>query len=453
MTGFSSTKKSLFLPGLVVIGFFLLASWMPTASFANPTPSAEQRLALLDFEILLLRTEIALRNGERGRFLVNMHELSSQQILPQFQTRFDYLLRQREKFEIEQVEQSQFRSATTARDIVVLLPLSSDIADVSRAMLDEFEKGFPGRRIHAIDTDLYDDMVELSQLVNLFNPGLIIGPLQPQKAEQFFSQNTQVPSIGFTRLDIERPYLRTLASGSLSQINYLQPLLETIEPKHLIWLTDRSAQADHLMQQVVAAYQRLGFAESHIQRYYLDEGVDKSVSAMLGVGQSIVRQNWLQATLGRTLETESYVRSDKKLVIGIMPQTSAIQLKPLLNFYQTAVPFIWLPSQVPAAESFANRLASWQSTFALFPAYMTQNLTNTLEMIDENPEVGLFRAMAKSLIKLVETAEMPVPYQLDTPMGMMKVNELGHYQFMPSMIELNQGKLKNSSLEQLNIRP
>jgi hypothetical protein len=453
MTHFSLTKTGILSPGLVIICFFLLASWTPTASLADTPPSAEQRLALLDFEILLLRTEIALRNGERGRFLVNMHALSSQSVAPQFQARFDYLSRQREMLDIEQVAQSQFRTAMTARDIVVLLPLSSDIADVSRAMLEEFEQGLPDRRIHAIDTDLYDDMVELSKLVNLFNPGLIIGPMQRQKAEQFFAQNPQVPSIGFTRLDVEQPYLRTLASGSLSQINYLQPLLENLEPKNLAWLTDRSAQAEQLMQQVIAAYQRLGVAESQIQRYYLEEGVDKSVSTMLGVGQSMVRQNWLQATLGRVLETQPYVRSDNKLVIGIMPQTSAIQLKPLLNFYQTSMPFIWLPSQVPAAENFANRLASWQSTFALFPAHITQNLTNTHEMIDENPEVGLFRAMAKALIKLVETADTPLPYQIDTPMGMMKVNELGHYQFMPSMIELNQGKLKNSSLEQLNIHP
>ncbi|WP_044409837.1 type 1 periplasmic-binding domain-containing protein [Thiomicrospira microaerophila] len=446
-------KQRCFMPALVLGVLAFNLACLPMASFADTERSVEQRLAVLDFEILLLRTEIALRNGERGRFLINMHELSNQVVPAEFQARWNFLNRELEALAVEQVEQSQFRSARYARDIVLLLPLSSAISDASRVMAEVFEREFSGRRVHLIDTDLYEDVQALWALVKLFNPGLIIGPLEKHKAEPFYALDPQIPAISFTPLATHLPYVRALASNSFSQIQYLAPILDRLDVTRIAWLTDRSAQANQLMQDVEAFYQQRGVSGALIERFYLEQGVDRSVSAMLGVNQSVVRQNWLHSTLGRTIETAPYVRADKRLVIGVMPQSSALQIKPLLDFYQRTSPFLWIPTQSPSVEHFRNRQSSWQSTYALFPAHLTQKWVSLADQDNLNSEVGLFRALAKALVKLVETAEQPLPYSVTTEMGEMSVNAVGHYQFLPSLILLDKGQLTPVALEKIYITP
>jgi hypothetical protein len=446
-------KQGLLQPGLVVITLFFNLACLPMASLADKGVSSEQRLALLDIEITLLRTEIALRNGERGRFLINMHELSMQPIPPQFQARFDVLNQQRERLELMQVEQSLFRSALTARDVVVLLPLSSEISEVSRVMHQVFEAAFTGRRIHLIDTDIYTDMVELFNLVKMFNPGLVIGPLERQKADAFYALNPQIPAISFTSLANHQPNVRALASTSYSQTHYLKSLLERVDVSHIAWLTDRTEQANQFMQEIETLYQQRGLAKELIQRFYIDQGVDQSVAAMLGIEQSSVRQNWLQTTIGQRLESQPYVRKDKQLIIGVMRQTPAQQVKPLLNFHQLEAPFLWLPTQVPSLESFKSSQASWQQTYALFPAHLTQHVININNNDVQNSEVGLFHALANALVNLVETAEQPLPYTINTQMGEMTVNSIGHYQFLPSLMLLDKGKLTGVALEEFYTSP
>jgi hypothetical protein len=453
MSLLKSFNQGLLQPVLVVISLFFNLTWLPMASLADNGKSSEQRMALLDFEIALLRTEIALRNGERGRFLINMHELSMQPIPPQFQTRFDVLTQQRERFELQQVEQSLFRSAISARDVVVLLPLSSEIAEVSQVMQKVFEERLVGRRIHLIDTDIYTDMAELYKLVQMFNPGLVIGPLERQKADAFYALKPRFPAISFTSIAHHQPNVRALASSSYSQTHYLQPLLEQVDVSHIAWLTDRTEQANQFMKEIEAFYQQRGISKDLIHRFYIEQGADNSVAAMLGIEQSNVRQNWLQATIGQRLETQSYVRKDKQIVIGMMQQTPAQQIKPLLTFYQLTTPFLWLPTQVPSIEGFKRSQTSWQHTYALFPAHLTQNVINSNSDDNKKSEVGLFHALANALVNLVETAEQPLPYTISTQMGEMTVNSVGHYQFLPSLMLLDKGKLTGVTLDKFYTSP
>ncbi|UQB41693.1 hypothetical protein JX580_08430 [Thiomicrospira microaerophila] len=435
---------------IVLFAFVLVSIWgINSASFADQGSNSQQKIALLDFEILLLRTEIALRNGEQGLFLVNMYQLAQKTVPDQFKSRYEALIHQQGRLEPIPQFESGFSSVADARDIVVLLPMSTGLAQASSAIVEVFNQAFEGRRLHFLDTDLYQDMSELVRLVKLFNPDLVIGPLERQKAEAFNQYNLQVPTISFSSMEITRPYLLSPSSHAVVFYQTLIPMLEKLDFNRIIWLTDGSDFSKTLMGEIKAWYLQQGVSTEALDQFQLEAGVDKSLGSVLGASQSDVRSSWLQRTLGRNLEVETYVRRDKTLLVAVLSQQQALQVKPLLNFYGRDIDFLWLPSDLPDIKVFVNSQTSWQQTYALLPAHFTQQLTSGLKNNAEALEIGLFHALANLVATLVKRAESSLPFQVPTDVGHLVVDQSGRYHFLPSLFFLDQGRLRQTMLDEI----
>lgn len=430
--------------------FFIAVMFAPySASFADQKSTSQSNIALLDFEILLLRSEIALRKGEQGQFLVNMFQLSQKAIPDQFRSRYEALVFQQNLIESPITLNHDMPSIANARDVVILLPMSSGLAQASNVIIDVFNHSFVGRRLHFIDTDLYEDVSELVNLVKLFNPGLIIGPLERQKAQSFYQYGLQVPIVSFVSLDMNRPGLFLPESNTKVFLQALEPILKKLDVNKILWLSDGSGFSLKLFEEIEAWYAQQGIASKTLDHFYLEGGVDKSLGLGLGVIQSNVRAGWLQRTIEQSLEVENYVRKDKALLVGVLNQNQALQVKPLLNFYGRDVQFLWLPSDLPDIQAFRNSRASWQKTHVVFPAHFSQQIVLDDSHNLEGAEVGLIHALAEHMVALVKHADLPLPFQVQTDAGHLVVNRSGRYYFLPSLFFLDQDRFKQTVLDEI----
>lgn len=162
-----------------------------------------------------------------------------------------------------------------------------------------------------------------------------------------------------------------------------------------------------------------------------------------------MRYNWLQRTLGRNLHFEAYVRRDKHLLIGVLSQQQALQIKPLLNFYGRDITFLWIPSELPDINAFLSSQSSWQKTYAWFPAHFSQQLRSGLKNNSDGLEVGLFHALAESVVSLVNNADHSIPFQVSTDRYTLVVDESGKYHFLPTLFFLNQDRLRRTILDEI----
>lgn len=444
------------LAGLVLVMAASLLVWPSSASLAEPEASQQEHIRLIDYEILLLRAEIALRNAQRGLFLQYMQQLGQQKTPPQFVARLEQLRQQLAQIDVREdaeVVQIGFDTANKAQNIVILLPLSSAYAEAGQAILEPIQQAYADRRVYVLDSDLYEDMTELWELVKLFSPDLIIGPLERNKAEAFYAQNVQTPSVIFTSIQAHYPYLRSLAPSAVSYLKGLEPLLTEVDWHRIGWVTDSSPLSEDFVVELAAFYSAQGIDDSVVRTEPLQAGVDRTLSRLFGVEQSNARKNWLQRTLGRQLEFDAYVRADKRLVVAFLSHQQAIQLSPLLDYYGRNLPVIWVPSQLPEMRMFKASLDSWQSTHALLPSHFVFEYRQPDQKSDENINVGLFHAMGEMTIEMVRRSAQGLdgvqPEPFVTKLGLVQLTERGQYYFLPELFELKQGRVNRASFENL----
>lgn len=474
---FMSWLKNPYL-SLIKIGFHQGRAWLITsilvivgcatpvsASFAETGVGKAQllqdsRIRLIDYEILLLKAEIALRNNELGAFVQHMQQLQPQQTPEQFVSRFDYLQQQMQLIDSDAPQPSiEFSRAAEAENIVVLLPLSGAYAEAGQAILAPIQQAFANKKVYVIDTELYTDMAELARLVNLFNPDLIVGPLERHKAEPFLQNNINKPTLLFTSIQQNYTHVVSLASSAQANAVALQPLLSQIKPQYVGWLVDNSPLSDPFLAAVEAQFNEPDLTEgetsllSHpmwaIEPEILKGGVDKSLARLVGAEQSSARVNWLKRTLDRSIESNSYVRQDKSLLIASVPYQPAIQLAPLMAYYNFYYPIIWIPTQLPDIKTFNSTLDSWQKTYVLLPRYFVYEQALFDKKNQENINIGLFSALAEVAVEMIRRSEQPKPYVINSQIGRIEVKSDGQYYLLPELFELNNGRMKRISLERL----
>lgn len=451
------------------LGSYLLALWMVlifSASFAESStfkkPVDEQQASqILDYEILLLRAEIALRSKDTQAFNGYMLQLDGFIAPSQFQLRFNTLhqawLQQNESKEHLRV---QFKVAKEAKVTVILLPLSGRYSEAGQAVLEPLENALTNQKTYVIDTQLYDDMDELWALVNLFDPDLIVGPLLKSKAQALSQRNTHIPMMVFTTLDRkvkETPHILSMASAAEHYYKALQPLFKKVGYEEIAWLMDGSDSSNELkslLEQGLQVYANpiqkegeLPYSPFLLDTQSLRNGVDKSLARLMGSEQSLERKNWLQRTINHPLKYEQYVRQDKRVLIIAMPQNYAVQVAPLVDYLHLDMTVLWLPTELPAAHKFQLNLASWQSTFTILPGYFVYQYTDFLESVDEKGEVGLFYALGDLAGHLIRLSGQPTPFRVKHELGEVEVDINGKYYLKPQTFKLDKEKMIPLSIQ------
>lgn len=440
----------------IVAVWLLFTSVVPvSASVADgiQTPLSNQQSAirLIDYEILLLRAEIALRNSDQASFRQFMQQLQSQSTPSQFVERIATLQQQLMLMteNTPQLALVNFDQASKAEVIVILLPLSGDYAEAGQALLKPIQQALADKKTYVIDTSLYEDMFELWGLVKLFQPGLIIGPLERHKAESFLAIAEPIPTFLFTSVETDAPYIRSLASPSLANAAKFVDAFSAVDLKQVAWISDHSRRAEEIVESVVDQYavDNQDVFTPKVEK--LVGGLDKSLARLLGVEQSQARKNWLQRTLGRDIEHISHVREDKKMIAALMSSQYAMQLKPLLDYYARPLQVIWIPTEMAEVKNFNATLGFWQQTYALLPTHFVKKIDGKTKKNTEEVDVGLFYALADITIEMLRHADRPLPYEFQSAIGRVEVQADGKYYIFPEFYELNEGHVRLIRAEQV----
>lgn len=405
---------------------------------------------MLDYEIIVLKAELAAQTGDLEAFTYKFQELQNYSVPNKFLERYKTL---EAFFNLETqpnlVGRGVFASANTAQNIVLLLPLSGDFALVGHAMQEVLERRLVGKRIHVLDTDIYDSMGELWNLVQMFEPSLIVGPLLKPQAEELAKYNHNLPNIVFSSLDNPEKHPNFLARASNNAVNakFFSEVFDLLNPAETSWIVDKSKIAQ---EQYDLATSLTSDADNKVllQKIVIGQGVDKALSEAIGAEEASKRRSWLQHVVQTPLEFGGYVRQDKSLILILSEQLQAEQLAPLVKYHGLKTPVLWVPTNLPSIDMFYNNLENWQETYALFPAHFLFQLSEIPSQNLQESQVGLFYALADLAIDLIEQANMPKPFRLNTQLGKVEVHSDGYY-LMPRLVKLADNKLVYTELNKI----
>ena len=439
-----------------------------SASLAD-TLVAKQRIdeqqvsQMLDYEILLLRAEIALKSDDHQAFDDYMQQLDRYIAPEKFRTRLETLRLQWQMKTDDQVDlRVKFEEAVDAESVVILLPLSGSYSEAGHAMLEPIEKGLANRKTFVIDTHLYEDMDELWNLVKLFDPELIIGPLLKNKAQAIADRNQKIPMLLFTsiaRIEKNTPHILSMASSAETYYKALQPLFEDVAYEEIAWLTDRSDVSIDLVSLVDQTLQAYGdpLSEGRAKAYSpflletqtLSGGVDKTLAKLMGAEESLGRKNWLQRTLGRSLEFEHYARRDKRFLMVLTAQNYAIQVRPLVDYLHLNMKVIWLPVDLPDPKKFQSSLSNWHDTYVLMPRFFIYQNAKFLQSEAEKEKVGLFHALGDLAVHLIRLSKQPRPFRVRHELDEIEIGNDGRYYLKPKMFKLDRDKMSSETLQKV----
>lgn len=432
---------------LLVFLMILLVGFSADAQASKKQIDEENTSAMLDYEILLLRAEIAFKAEDLANF--NQYMLQLDKFYPpnSFVTRADVLQVLWQQMDFSKLlsklttDSSGFSKAKDAKTIVVLLPQSGDFGEIGQQMLEVIEPAFINRQVYVIDSSLYEDMNELWGLVKMFEPELIVGPLTKDKAQKIANLNQTIPMITFASIDkddVSKSNILSMASINQTYLRKLDQLLGNLDFSSLVWLHDESKTAQELIQQI--QQNRADKVALDLEKIQL--GVDRTLAKLMGSQASKERKNWLAKSIGASLEFNSRTRKDKQLIVALTSASQAIQIAPMMDYYQLKLPVLWVPTELPPVEVFAKNLHEWQTTYSFLPAYLTYQLQDkSLENNLEN-KVGLFHALADLALDLISYSDQVKPININHGLGEIYIDEDNNYYLEAGIYQLGQGGLQ-----------
>jgi hypothetical protein len=403
-------------------------------------------LDLIDYEIHLLRAELAVLHQDAQAFSQHYSRLIAQPIPSVFSERVETLhaLYQHAPWLASASSTSTiaFSSAQAAQTLVVLLPLSGAYHQAAHALLSVLQRALPSRQIYVLDTDLYENMAELWALVSLFDPQLIIGPLEPTKVEALmpFINQRPIPTIVFTSISQQAAHIRSMASWRDSQLRLLIPLLAQMDWDAPAWLYQQPQRVQPLIDGVARAYAEQGVLLWSSEQV-IEQTLEAALAKLMGAQKAQSRYQWLQRTLERKLNYIDYSRQDRDVLLAQVDAQRALQLTPLLDFYQQRLPVIWLPPILPDKNQLRQTLPLWQSTYAFLPAYFVESVQKAAQDETQSDEVGLFYALGELAVQMIQQASQPLPVSLDSQLGRVFIEQDGRYHILPKLYRLDKGQI------------
>lgn len=407
----------------------------------------------IDAEILLLKAELARKNGDPSSvkaYLDSLRAVDKKLLSSSMKLRVLNLKLYLQKLSSNSVDDPGESSYVfNPQSIAVLLPLTGDYAEIGLAIKQGLEEGFPDVQLKFYDTEVYDSMSELWNLLKLKPPTFIIGPLRPAKAQALNDLDTHVPTLLLNEVDSSKNYVR---SFSLSRDNDVQQIIHQLVEHQLtgVKLVVGGSPSSHdLLTAFQDSWQK--YSDEHpnavkdfrIDVQYLEKRMDKTVELLVNARKSLIRKNWLQRVVEHKLHFEERSRKDLDVVISFVSAREAIQVAPLLNFYYLgSVQHYWLPSELPLVKDFTKNIGYWRNTYAFLPKYFTDAVNKfSISSEDENNQVGIFHAFGLLAAKIAESANDLKVQQLSSSLGTVVLNQRREPTLLSNEYWLNKGRI------------
>ncbi|MDG6773389.1 hypothetical protein QCB45_03515 [Thiomicrorhabdus sp. ZW0627] len=425
----------------------------PAASLAGqeekPKLSLQQQIEQIDQEIVLLRAELARNNGDVEGLKRYIRELDEMDLIPGYKARFEllkaFLKEQENKPKPSVSVEASFHLPDMNGTVVVLLPLSGEYSVVGETILSGLTENWPlSKQPVVLDTAIYDNLFELWELVKLYSPDFIIGPLDRSRSLAWQALNTNIPTLYLNQLDHFNQNEKGLSPSKMSGLPQLQAFIEKGGYNHLLVLKDRSEHSEKLEQKFQQAWLKENPYTSY-ESIVVTDRVDQAVNTALNIQSSMSRHNWLQKTLQTRLEFEPRARQDIDVVIDFLSRGDAVQVKPLIDFYHLNRTLnLWYPSVYPSRLELQAHLGAWQQTYAFLPPYLTQMDDSDAEENVIESKTGLFYALGELSAKIVNNFRILEPEQIIeySPLGELISDSYGELQLLPNVYWLDDKQLQ-----------
>ncbi|WP_178861236.1 penicillin-binding protein activator [Thiomicrorhabdus cannonii] len=428
----------------------VIALYVPAASLADTVPlppsALQEQIEQIDQEIVLLRAELAEGNGERAeveRYLRQLRAMTLPAAFTERVQRLERFLAQSERIELQPSNaETVFKLPDTSSTVVVLLPLSGDFAVAGERVLAGLRAQWPfSKPFEVLDSALYDNLFELWELVKLYAPDFIIGPLTRDQAQAWQALKTGIPTLYLNQLDVYEAYEKALSPSKSDGLRQLHSFVNSYALQHILLLSENSQAAKNLQQKIQQAGSSLGSgADVWLETEVVEQSLDQSVRRVLNVRSSEGRKNWLQATLQTELEFEPRARQDIDAVISFLPLEAAMQVQPMLAFYHLNEALnLWYPPGFPSASDLLASLPFWQQTYAFLPPNSVHNTPSAPADHNQDDKTGLLYALGELAAKLVNQPEALKPAQWlgESPIGDLITTADGQLALLPKVYWLD----------------
>ena len=435
---------------LGLAGFFLLCHLYSSATFAVMVPpssqSLQQQIEFIDQEIILLRAELAQSNQDIPSLQRYLKQLKSLSLAPVFHARFsalEHFFNQVDSQSVLAANQSTgpYRLPIDEDTVVVLLPVSGDYEVAGKAILEGLTANWPFQKpFTLIDSGLYYSMSELWELVRLYEPDFIIGPLDKQNAQSWQALDTRIPTLYLNQLDQYQRSEKALSPSKTLGLEQLKSFTEVMGLEHILVLSDQTQSATNLQVEFKQAW--LALNSKHLYHTALiEDDVHKTLKKALNIQRSVSRKNWVQKTIGLELEFEPRARQDLEAVIHIASVDEAVQIKPILDFYHLSRTYsLWYPSLYPTSAELQSQQNSWQQTYAFLPPYLVKPIFNSSADDDLESKSGLFYALGKLVADIVMNPRLNLVNQhlFDSELGQAITSKQGALMILPNVFWLDE---------------
>jgi len=463
---------------LAIIASLLLCTFSISLSYAETSATSpklsitnlDKQLNLLDSEILLLKAELAMQNNEMSQvknYLLALASLSSNsQLTEQMLQRLSVL---KQSYISTILSSPIINSATkqfnpTLKKIVVLLPQTGAYAEVSEAIVEGLSTIFSEENISYFDTESYSSMFDLWELVKLYNPSVVIGPLQKKNVNQFNQLDVGVPTLYFNDVENGHTYTHSLSLSRLSHVDLLISHLVENNVKNITVLSNKSSFSRKLTErfsQKWQAYQvELATENNYLTAelslpfntvyYEVKDSIDQAMRTVLNEKKSLIRKNWLQKTVGTDLFYTERVRQDIEVVISFLNNSQALQVTPMLQFFKlNYIEHVWLPSRLPESRSFIGSLPYWSDTLAIFPTYFKnsvrlhiQEKPNDFSAEDVHQlKIGTFHALGKLAAEIIEKVATENTFIIQSELGKVSFDREQAVVVPASLVWISKGSI------------
>ncbi|MBO1924484.1 penicillin-binding protein activator [Thiomicrorhabdus sp. 6S3-12] len=426
------------------------------AKAEQSSEAMQSQLEQIDQEILILRAELAIKNGDIKSLRRYVEQLESAGVLPIYEARVEQLKRylKREKgmpslFEFLGLQGSSFEFDLQNPDatIALVLPMSGDYRRAGTRILQGMEQalqrlGYKGQLVR-FDTEEYGSLFSLWERLKHYQPDLIIGPLKKLNIEAWHDLQTGIPTLYLNDAPLHyfsnEKSLSPGRSGGLSKlVNHIH---ENFHRGALVLVKDGD-KAMGLVDEF-AALNAQSANPVPFDTQIVEKSLDDSIEEGLGIRESKTRATVLRKQIRRSIEYVPRSRKDFDVVVSLLPSKDAVQVSPFLDLYQLSdTRHLWFSPQAPKLTDLSLYQTSWQKTYAFLPAYLYDAYQQSVNFRPE-AETGIFYALGTAAIEILTLSEQfdQQNWLINTSVGQVETRLSGQFYLLPSVYLLDAAKV------------
>ncbi len=300
---------------------------------------------------------------------------------------------------------------------VVLLPLSGAYGAAGQLILEALRRSPQFHPVEAVDTALFRPE-ELVNLLAVYEPAWILGPLRPEVAHGLIMHGADWPML-------------LLASHCPNQASRCVPLVPSLQQVFLEhapkMMRDRGLLlADKRRWQRLPPNQRARLSETGAPILLIDQHhMDRALRRVLNVTASYARIHQLRQQLSRSLVAYPRARQDFIHILVYGSADQAYQAATLIRYWALEADVVWFPAQLSSAV-LRRQPVTWPAmTVWVYPFLLIKD--------HDDDGFGIFHAIAETVAKLLTIRPGE---RVMTPLGWIETDQLGwRIGLMPVQLE------------------